>query len=314
MAGINAPEFPEGLWWLNSQPLTMNRLLGKVVLIDFWTYSCINCQRTLPYLQKWWEKYSDKGFVLIGVHTPEFEFEKSQKNVKAALKKYSVSWPVALDNDYQIWNSYANHYWPAKYLVDHKSKVIYTHFGEGNYVETEVQIQNALKEAGFKVPDTTVGQLLEEKYQAGQTPETYCGSKRGSVIELKSGYDSKDLKSDQIYVVGEWNQEEEYLEHTRQTADLENILVLKYRAKKVYLVMESTLAEPIKVYVTLDGVGLKDNGAGYDIKFDSEQRSFVEVQFSTLYNLVETKDIGEHVLRISSAEKGLRMFAFTFGS
>ena len=148
--GTQAPDFPDDLKWLNSSPLKLSKLKGKVVLVDFWTYSCINCQRTLPYLKTWWQKYQDKGLVIIGVHTPEFEFEKELKNVKEALKKYDVTWPVVLDNDYLIWNSFANHYWPAKYLIDHQGKIIYTHFGEGNYQETELEIQKEIGRASCR--------------------------------------------------------------------------------------------------------------------------------------------------------------------
>lgn len=280
--------------------------------MDFWTYSCINCQRTLPYLKGWWEKYKDKGLVIIGVHTPEFEFEKEVGNVKKALKTYGVEWPVVLDNDYTIWDSYANHYWPAKYLIDHEGKIIYTHFGEGNYAESELEIQQALVNAGFKVSDKLSGSLVQESAQYGQTPELYFGSQRGYL--LKAPKDSQDFEPDQIYIQGEWRKEKEYLEHPNESQELEDVTVLKYRAKKVYLVMESSSGASIKVYVTLDGVGLKDNGAGADIQFDKEDRSFVEVKFSTLYNLVDKDSFGEHILRISTLEKGLRLFAFTFGN
>ena len=127
-SGVNAPEFPPKLTWFNSFPLNLKDLTGKVILVDFWTYSCINCQRTLPYLKQVWEKYKDHGLIIIGVHSPEFDFEKIPDNVKAALKKYEVTWPVVMDNNMEIWSSYANHYWPAKYLINHQGKIIYTHF------------------------------------------------------------------------------------------------------------------------------------------------------------------------------------------
>lgn len=310
---ITAPEFPDNLVWLNSPPLKMSSLKGKVVLVDFWTYSCINCQRTLPFIKKWWEVYKKHGLVIIGVHSPEFDFEKDPKNVQKALEKYQVNWPTVMDPDMKVWSLYANHYWPAKYLVDHNGKIIFSHFGEGNYIETEIVIQSALKEAGFKFPSSVVSHIDRE---AGalwktQTPELYLGYLRGSILKLVKG---QDLKPDQVYTTGGFKQETEYLQHNRETKDLDDLVTLSFRAKEVYLVMESEDQKPVKVYITLDGVGLDKVNAGKDVKFDSGGRSFVEVNFSTLYNIVSGKNFGDHILRLSTTSDKLRMFAFTFGS
>lgn len=331
--GVNAPDFPEGLKWFNSPHLTLKELRSKVVLIDFWTYSCINCQRTIPVLRQWWEKYGqspssskDHGLVVIGVHSPEFEFEKEPKNVQAAIKKYGVNWPVVLDNDHQIWNSYANHYWPAEYLLNASGKIVYIHFGEGNYLETELEIQRALRDAGFKFSEKLSSQLSPEAGgQFGQTPELYCGYLRG-VLGNGTGY-TKDIdffydtsglneqfKPDLIYLQGLWKAMPQFIEHSRDTKKLEDLVILSYRAKKVYLVMESANGGPIKVYVTLDGIGLAPGSAGSDIKFDQEKRSYTEVRFPTLYNLVDSESFGDHIIRISTLSKGLRCYAFTFGS
>lgn len=313
---VNAPEFPGGLTWLNSSPLTISKLKGKVVLMDFWTYSCINCQRTLLYLKKWWEKYSKNGLVLIGVHSPEFEFEKDPKNVRQALEKYEVTWPVVLDNDMQIWDSYSNHWWPAKYLVDKDGKIIYTHFGEGNYIETEIKIQEALKDTGFQVDNKLVSGEDSTNFSQNQTPELYFGSLRGYVENIPQDI---SIQEDRIYTIGKWRQEAQYLQHSNESKDLDDLVILNYRAKKVFLVMESEnlpagrQVDPIKVYITLDGVGLTGENAGDNIDFDKEGRSFVEVKFSTLYNLVSTPTFGDHTLRISTTSNKLRLFAFTFG-
>lgn len=308
---VNAPQFPDKLTWLNSPPLSMKSLEGKVVLIDFWTYSCINCQRTLPILKKWWEKYSKLGLVIIGAHSPEFEFEKDVENVRKALKKYDISWPVVLDNNMAVWQSYANHYWPAKYLVDHRGKIIYTHFGEGNYIETELKIQSALKDAGFQVSDQMVVGSDQSFSESGQTPELYFGSLRGQVENIPSDI---SLKTDLIYSLGKWNLEKEYLQHARQTKDLDDLVILLYKARDVYLVMESEDGSSIRVYITLDGVGLSSEVAGNDMEFDEEGRSYIEVRFSTLYHLISTQTFGDHTLRLSSLSDKLRLFAFTFGS
>lgn len=309
-SGVNAPQFPQKLTWLNSELLSLESLRGKVILVDFWTYSCINCQRTLPFLKKWHDKYQDSGLVIIGVESPEFEFEKDPENVKAALEKYDVTWPVVIDTDLDIWNSFANHYWPAKYLIDHQGKIIFTHFGEGNYIETELKIQEALREAGFEVSDKLSGGD-DLKLQSGQTPELYFGLLRGNVDNIPQDI---SLKPDQIYSIGKWQQEPEFLQHGRVTDDLDDLIILSYTAKDVFLVMESEDGRPVKVYVTLDSVGLSSENAGQDVQFDKEGRSFMEVKFSTLYNIVSSQTFGDHTLRLSTTSDKLRLFAFTFGS
>jgi thiol-disulfide isomerase/thioredoxin len=147
--GLPAPELSSGGAWINSEPLTLAglRLQGKVVLIDFWTYGCYNCANTLPYVKQWWEKYKDQGLVIVGVHTPEFDSERILENVQAAVKRQEIGWPVVQDNDYKIWRSYSNRYWPRFYLVDSRGQIVYDHIGEGAYEETERQIQAALAAA-----------------------------------------------------------------------------------------------------------------------------------------------------------------------
>ena len=146
IAPMTAPEFTGIQQWLNSEPLTMRQLRGKVVLVDFWTYTCINCIRTLPYVKSWHEKFKDQGLVVVGVHTPEYPFERSTDNVKAAIKRFGITYPVAQDNKYATWSAYNNQYWPAFYLVDKQGKVVYQHFGEGEYAATEAKIRTLLAE------------------------------------------------------------------------------------------------------------------------------------------------------------------------
>ena len=150
--GDQAPEFQRVANWINSPPLTMEALRGQVVLIDFWTYTCVNCIRTFPYLKEWYAKYADKGLKIVGVHTPEFEFEKVTENVVRSAGEYGLGWPIAQDNDFGTWRAYSNRFWPAKYLVDQHGIVRYTHFGEGAYSETEEQIRRLLEEAGADLP------------------------------------------------------------------------------------------------------------------------------------------------------------------
>ena len=155
--GENAPDFRGIVQWINSPPLSLAKLQGKVVLIDFWTYSCINCQRTLPYVRDWHDKYSGLGLVVVGVHSPEFGFEKDEGNVREAVVKQGVTWPVAMDNDFRTWRSYENRWWPHKFLIDQDGVIRYHHIGEGAYVETELHIRNLLVEAGQVVSDIEVG-------------------------------------------------------------------------------------------------------------------------------------------------------------
>ena len=171
-----APGIIPGGAWINSNQLALAELKGKVVVIDFWTYSCINCQRTLPYLKNWWEKYKDKGLVIIGVHSPEFEFEKSESNVKKAVSDFGIKYPVVQDNDFATWRSYDNRYWPAKYIIDKEGYIRYTHFGEGAYDETEKVIQDLLKETGAKDVSPKIN---NPTYQVQtKTPEIYLGFSR----------------------------------------------------------------------------------------------------------------------------------------
>ncbi|MES2103145.1 MAG: thioredoxin family protein [Pseudomonadota bacterium] len=146
--GPQAPEFAGIEKWLNTEPLSMQQLRGKVVLVDFWTYTCINCVRTLPYVKSWYDKYQSQGLVVVGVHTPEYPFERSTPNVAAALKKFDIRYPVAQDNRYTTWGAYNNQFWPATYLINKKGQIVYTHFGEGSYQETEAAIRNLLAQPG----------------------------------------------------------------------------------------------------------------------------------------------------------------------
>lgn len=272
-----APELVAGGQWFNSNPFTLESKKGKVVLVDFWTYTCINCQRTLPYLKSWYEKYKDKGLVIIGVHTPEFEFEKDAKNVKEALADFGITYPVMQDNNFATWNAYHNRYWPAKYLIDKDGYVRYTHFGEGNYDETEEVIQDLLEEAGSQGVRQDVHNPGSTTY--ARTPETYLGKAR-------SAY-NPDLK-----FAGDWKYTKEYA-----VAPVGGTLTYRYEAKSVYLVMRTPDTKPTTVRVYLDEV---------------EQKP-VTVTKDTLYTLVELASPGTHTIRLEFPEGGVELYAFTFG-
>ena len=299
-----APELKGITAWLNSQPLTLVGLKGKVVLIDFWTYSCINCIRTLPHITEWDAKYRDKGLVIIGVHAPEFAFEKKQENVQAALQQYGIRYPVALDNNLDTWTNFNNRYWPAHYLIDRNGQVVYTHFGEGKYDVTERNIQILLGEKA------AAAETDEAKpYSVGQTPETYLGSSRAGSFTGSPALGATDAKG-QTYraasflpvhhwsLNGGWRVEGEKI--TATTA--QSTLKLNFIARKVFLVLGTADGQPVPVTLTLNGQPLPDD------------KGQVMVSGHKLYQLVELPAVQNAQLELTAARPGLEAYAFTFGS
>ena len=291
-----APEFRDVTTWLNSAPLSLSELRGKVVLIDFWTYSCINCLRTLPYLRSWDETYRDDGLVIVGVHTPEFAFERDLGNVEDAVERLDVGYPVALDNDYGTWNAWANRYWPASYFIDRRGHVRFAHFGEGAYEEKEDVIRTLLAEPGLDPP--VAGEVEAETAMGVETPETYLGYERlagffgGEVVpDRKAEYSlPKRLPPNGVAYGGRWTVEGE-----RIVAGTNARLRLRYRARKVHLVL-GTSSGPKTVVVSVDG----------------EPVGSVRVTDDKLYTLTSSFHPGEHVLDLRF-EPGTQAYAFTFG-
>lgn len=305
-----APEFVGINNWLNTDyPVKMADLKGKVVLIDFWTYTCINCIRTLPYLTSWYEKYKDQGLVIIGVHSPEFEFEKQTNNVLQAIDQYNIQYPVAQDNDFATWKAYDNQYWPAKYLVDAKGVIRYTHFGEGEYEVTEKMIQDLLKEAGKNVNQSTV-KIDAEQPMFQSTPETYLGLARMERVTNKiNNRGTQNLTSaafiplHTISFSGEWNVQSEY-----SASDSNSELYLHFKGSKVFLVITPKAAGDV-INVLLDGKPIPTNVAGKDI-IDGK----LILDKPRLYELVDLKGtMGERILKLEFEAEGTEVFAFTFG-
>lgn len=302
-----APEFTGITNWIGSTPLTMAGLRGKVVLIDFWTYTCINCIRTLPYITSWHEKYKDDGLVVIGVHTPEFEFEKDTQNVIDAMEKYGIDYAVPQDNDFKTWRAYKNRYWPAKYLIDKNGYVRYTHFGEGKYEQTEKAIQILLEETGTQIDE----ELVEDKssFNRNLTPETYLGSLRMQLYypngRVRNGERELEIATqipvNSFSLGGTW-------EITNESSNsVENsILELNFRAKDVFLVMRSSDGSPKTVKVLIDG---KNPGSlsGADV-IDGE----ITVDEDRLYELLKLPEVENRKLRLE-LDPGIEAFAFTFG-
>ena len=320
--------------WLNSEPLTIAGLLaeGRVVLIDFWTYTCINCIRTFPSLRDWHERYGDYGLTIIGVHTPEFDFEHDRDNVAAAIEQYALAYPVAQDNDYFTWDAFQNRFWPAKYLIGSNGALLYSHFGEGDYAETEEFIRAALEAAGYDLSDVPSGDGAEPQIDPlaeSQTRELYGGyrrnySQRGIYAGQSDYYLGPDL--DQLYeddgtrtdgqwfLHGLWRNESEAIVHARMTLELEDYLALSFRARSVNVVIDPPRDEPFVVVVELDGRPLTAAEAGDDIVFDEQGRSVLRVQRARVYGIVELPAWGEHELTLRSNSDNLAIFAFTFGS
>ena len=294
--------------FINTDAVTVGEHIGKnVVLIDFWTYSCINCQRTLPYLKAWHDKYKDKGLVIIGVHTPEFEFEKEYANVKSAVEKFGVNYPVVLDNDYSTWHAYNNRYWPRKYLIDIDGYIVYDHIGEGGYDETEKKIQELLEER-MKVLgmagdiDKEISKPLDAEDISNAfpySPEIYFGASRNTYLgngpsNTEGEIDLKEpegVKTNILYLGGRWNMTSEYAQNNTSNAKI----IFRYQAQKVFFVASS------------------ENGAQIQVLQDGRPIKTLQVKEDGLYRLIEDAEWGEHTLEIIINSPGLKAFTFTFG-
>lgn len=305
--------------FINTEPFKLADLIGKkVVLLDIWTYSCINCQRTLPYLSAWHEKYKDQGLAIVSVHSPEFEFEKVEENVRAAVEQSNIKYPVVLDNEYGTWDAYQNRYWPRKYLIDIDGFVVYDHIGEGAYEETERKIQELLKEraATLKIDmkistDITRPGAVEAVAAAlPLTPELYFGASRNErlgngprrAIGAQQFGPPPSLATDTYYLLGNWDIQSQFA-RAQQLAGI----IVKYRSGKVFLVAGST--EPVTLRITRDGKPLSEE-RGRDVSTDST----VTIKDNRLYRLVEDPSgYGEHTLEIEIEKPGLEVYTLTFG-
>ena len=325
-------------YFVNSDVFSLEDLRGEVVLIDFWTYTCVNCIRTLPYLKDWHEKYGDIGLHIVGVHTPEFEFEKLRENVEEAIAEFDIGWRVVQDNDFLTWRAFNNRFWPAKYLIDKDGIIRYTHFGEGAYVETEEQIRDLLLDAGVNLagiaPNTVEGPEFDERAFTGglegnQTRELYAGlnpqffSQQPYILqsELYSNpadspvefTDPGDHINNFLYFHGMWTPTLENMRHSRNTEDLEDYLVLRYNGTSVNVVLEVE-DEPYRVYVTQDDAPVAEADWGVDMQRDEEGGTFIMVDKDRMYRVIESPEYSGHELKLASNSDQFTVFAFTFGS
>ena len=344
--GNCAPEFAGTQEWINSAPLSMQSLRGKVVLIDFWTYTCVNCIRTLPFLQSWHERYADDGLVIVGVHTPEFEFEKNYGNVVQAAMKEGVVWPVVQDNEFSVWRSYSNRYWPAKYLVDRDGVIQYRHFGEGKYAETEEEIRKLLEEAGMAagqdmpLPEDQASDLTFRQEGTDITRELFAGwnftaaQQRGGIGQVDEYLEAaraslnsegqmsvaaqftapESLEHNLIYFHGPWAIGPESARHAEATPHFDDYLALMYSARSVNAVLTSESGEPYKVRVTVNGEYLTEDNKGGDAIIGDDGVSYLLVDAPRLYKIIEHPTWeGGQVLRLASMSSDFGLYSFTFG-
>jgi cytochrome c biogenesis protein CcdA/thiol-disulfide isomerase/thioredoxin len=307
-----APDFTGNEQWFNTpgeRPLTLRELRGRVVLVDFWTYTCINCIRTLPHLKAWDETYRDSGLTIVGVHTPEFPFERDAGNVADAIDQNGLRYPVAQDNDYATWNAYGNQYWPAKYLIDAQGRVRYTHFGEGEYEETEAAIRELLAEAGRRPRVKMTSVRGEQPSPLVTTPESYLGSARadrfpnGRVAPGTHRYSfPPSLEDDGLAFDGTWR-----IAPDSATSARDSGLQLDFGARRVFLVLGTDDGTPRSVRVTLDGEPIATELAGRDV-----HGGVLTVRGQRLYRLVELPRAERHLLGLEF-DPGVSGYAFTFG-
>jgi cytochrome c biogenesis protein CcdA/thiol-disulfide isomerase/thioredoxin len=315
------PSLDGAVQWLNSAPLSAAQLKGKVVLVDFWTYSCINCLRTLPYVKAWAEKYHDQGLVVIGVHAPEFAFERDVNNVTKAMRDLGINYPVALDNDYKIWRSFDNQYWPAHYFADAQGRIRYHHFGEGAYAESEQVIQQLLREAGAgKVASDVIDVNANGVQQAAdlrdvRSPETYVGYERAAQFASPGG--ARPDQSVQYRLPGkpalnDWGLEGQWNIGSEQASlnSANGKIAYRFHARDLHLVLgPGADGKPVRFMVTIDG---KAPGAahGMDVAPDGSG----QVKEQRLYQLVrQPGDVADHTFTIEFLDAGVAAYAFTFG-
>ncbi|MFA6228575.1 MAG: cytochrome c biogenesis protein DipZ [Rhodanobacter sp.] len=314
------PSLAGATQWLNSPPLTTQSLRGKVVLVDFWTYSCINCIRTLPYVRGWYDKYKDHGLVVIGVHAPEFAFEKNPDNVAKAVKGLGVDYPVALDNDYAIWKGFNNEYWPAHYFIDAQGQIRHHHFGEGNYHESEDVIRQLLTEAGQKnlpggyVDDDHHGVEAASSGDRSRSPETYVGYARAmNFVGGKVTHDeSADYRAPDTLAINQWTLTGRWTVHDESTQldKAGGSIVYRFRGRDLHLVLgPGSNGKPVRFRVTIDG---KPPGVDHGMDTDADGNGTVDSQ--RLYQLVrQASGTGERLFEITFLDPGVQAYAFTFG-
>jgi thiol-disulfide isomerase/thioredoxin len=307
--------------WLNSPPLTAESLRGKVVLVDFWTYSCINCLRSLPYVKHWYDTYKNHGLVVIGVHAPEFAFEKDPGNVSRAVRDLGVTYPVALDDDYSIWRGFDNHYWPAHFFIDASGQIRAHHFGEGDYEESERILRELLTQAGYTnlpawsgAATTATGVEAPADMDHDESAETYIGYRRAEGFSSPGGFAPDRSKSyalperlrlNQWALAGRWTDDAEKAVLQAAPGTIE----FRFSARDLHLVLGPGDGKPVRFRVRLDGAA---PGPNHGADTDADGTGVIEQQ--RLYQLIrQAAPIGEHTFSIEFLDGGVQAYSFTFG-
>ena len=309
---VNTSLNPDG----SAKPITIGELVGeKIILVDFMTYSCINCQRTFPYLNAWYKKYKDQGLEIIGIHTPEFAFEKDIENVREAMKRFGIMHPVVLDNDYATWRAYGNRFWPRKYLIDIHGNIVYDHIGEGKYEETEMKIMELLSERAEVLGEENkilqnglASSEISEDISSAKSPEIYFGSSRNN--DLANGtagrqgeqnfFTPSNFSLNRLYLGGSWNIEPEYSESVSDSR-----IFFRYNAREVFMVASADTPTEIEIWQD-EKIVTTEAGENLD------GQGKILIQESGLYKIIRNQEAGEHLLEIRLSP-GVEVYTFTFG-
>lgn len=327
MPGTPAPEIPVygPERWINSEPLTVEVLRGRLVLVDFWEYTCVNCLRTLPYLREWNRRYGDLGLVIIGVHDPEFDFGRERENVERAVEELDIDWPVLLDNDFELWRRYANNWWPRKILVNPEGVIIHDHIGEGGYGKTEEIIQEEIAKLhpGVELPPLMEPVNPHDKPGAvcfPATPELYAGYTRGRYghpveMDLEARYEPVAAHEvHRAYLEGDWRVEGGRLLHVSETEPAGDRVVIRCRATEVNAVLHPEGDRPFRVYALVDGEPITETDAGADVQWDAGGRSYVVVDSGRMYRLLDAPTYADRELALFATGDDFGLYAFTFGA
>jgi thiol-disulfide isomerase/thioredoxin len=314
--GPEVPALTNAKGWLNSKPLTSADLTGKVVLYDFWTYSCVNCVRSIPHLRSWYQRYAADGLVIVGVHSPEFDFEKNPSNVAAAVKRLGVDYPVALDPNMGIWNAFGNQYWPEEWVADKSGHLRYQSVGEGDYTQTENVLRELLgvKKSAPRAAAPSAGSLGAPPAQNQNiTQETYLGLERGSVAQpgTTTYPPLLTVPPDEAGLVGSWDGTDQYVQSAAPGATV----VLSYQARSANLVMSvAKNTPPVKVVIELDGQPVPVADRTAQTQVDAQGQTYITVSTPDLYKLVLSPGLETHTVRLIAQSPGLQAYSFTFGA
>jgi thiol-disulfide isomerase/thioredoxin len=319
--------------WINTDGKPLQIQKGKVYLVDFWEYTCVNCLRTMPYLKEWNQRYAKDGLVIIGIHTPEFQFAKDKRNVAAAVSKLGITWPVLVDSDYKNWVTWQGQegIWPRKYFVNARGQVVFDHAGEGDYDQSEARIQKLLREVhpGLQFPKTMEPVRDTDKQGAvcyPTTPELYAGQRgsvngeHGNITPFEPGNlaaftdPGAPHQDGLIYAQGVWRTEAESLHHGRTTTDLSDYIALRYHALECNAVIKPEGGASLRVNVTQDNRPVRKEDKGADIRYDENGVSYIQVDSPRMYNLIKNAKFGHHEIRLASNSPDFGLYSFTFSS